>query len=90
MSGITIPQGGPSQSSAYVIRIKGHLDPKWANRFGNVIITLLENGNTKIYCPELDQAALHGLLTRIRDLNVTLLSVNALGTKNNNMHDANR
>lgn len=76
MSGKSVPQGGPSQPTAYTIRIKGHLDPQWADWFGNVIITLLEDGDTLIFCPDLDQAALHGLLTRIRDLGVTLISIN--------------
>ena len=82
------PQSGPSQPPAYAIRIKGHIDTQWAHRFGNVTITLLENGDTLLFCTDLDQAALHGLLTRIRDLGVTLLSVNPSAPKPDDLPDA--
>ncbi len=76
MSGKSVPQGGTSQPTAYTIRIRGQLDPQWADWFGNVTITLLEDGDTLLFCPELDQAALHGLLTRIRNLGLPLISIN--------------
>jgi hypothetical protein len=60
----------------YEIRLKGHLDDRWADRFGDVVITLEDNGNTLLICPAIDQAALHGLLKRVRDLGLPLLSVN--------------
>ena len=58
------------------IRIKGHLDDRWADWFGGVSITLEDNGDTLLTCPVVDQAALHGLLKRVRDLGLPLLSVN--------------
>ena len=64
------------ESGLYEIRLKGHLDDRWANRLGDVVIRLEENGNTLITCFVIDQAALHGLLKRIRDLGMHLLSVN--------------
>ena len=64
------------ESGLYEIRIKGHLDDRWADRFGDVVITLEDNGNTLLICPVIDQAALHGLLRRVRDLGMPLLSVN--------------
>jgi len=64
------------ESGLYEIRIKGHLDNRWAGRFGDVAITLEDNGNTLLICPVIDQAALHGLLKRVRDLGMLLLSVN--------------
>ena len=64
------------ESGRYEIRLKGHLDDRWADRIGDVIITLEEDGNTLLTCPVIDQAALHGLLKRVRDLGMPLLSVN--------------
>jgi hypothetical protein len=60
----------------YEIRLKGYLNDRWADRIGDVAITLEDNGNTLLICPVIDQAALHGLLKRIRDLGMPLLSVN--------------
>jgi hypothetical protein len=71
----TLPQGH-DESGFYEIRLKGHLDDRWAARFGDVVITLEDNGNTLLTCHVIDQAALHGLLKRVRDLGMPLLSVN--------------
>jgi len=59
----------------YEIRIKGHLDDKWADRFEGLTITLKDNGDTLLTGPVIDQAALHGLLKKVRDLGMPLLSV---------------
>jgi len=64
----------PSQPNHYAIRIKGFLDPHWEWLEG-LTVTHLESGETLLSGPIVDQAALHGLLARIRDLNLTLLSV---------------
>jgi len=64
------------ESGFYEIRIKGHLNDRWASRFGDVTITLEDNGNTLLTCHVIDQAALHGLLKKVRDLGMPLLSVN--------------
>ncbi len=64
------------QSGLYEIRLKGHLDARWAGRFGDVRITLEDNGDTLLLCQVIDQSALHGLLKRVRDLGMPLLSVN--------------
>jgi hypothetical protein len=58
------------------IRLKGHLDDRWAGWFDNLTITLEEGGSTLLTGLVIDQAALHGLLKRVRDLGVPLLSVN--------------
>jgi hypothetical protein len=66
----------PDGTGLYEIRLKGYLDDRWTGRFGDVTITLEENGNTLLTCPAIDQAALHGLLKKVRDLGMSLLSVN--------------
>jgi len=59
----------------YEIRLKGHLESRWADRFEGLTITLEENGNTLLTGPVADQAALHGLLKKVRDLGMPLVSV---------------
>ena len=66
------------ESRLYEIRLKGYLDERWADRLGDVVITLEENGNTLLTCLVIDQAVLHGLLKRVRDLGMPLLSVNSV------------
>ena len=60
----------------YQIRIKGHLGSGWSDWFGGLTITLSDNGDTLLTGPLIDQAALHGLLKKVRDVGMTLLSVN--------------
>ena len=59
----------------YQIRIKGHLGPQWTDWFGGLTITLEEGGETLLTCPVADQAALYGLLRKVRDLGLPLISV---------------
>lgn len=60
----------------YKIRIRGHLDSRWAYRFEDMTITLKDNGDTLLTGSIVDQAALFGLLKKVRDTGMTLLSVN--------------
>ena len=62
----------------YEIRIKGHLDDRWADWFGGLTITLEDNGDTLLTGPVVDQAALHGLLRKVRDLGMQLISVTSI------------
>jgi hypothetical protein len=71
----------PSRPSCYAIRIKGFLDPHWEWLEG-LTMTHLEPGESLLSGPIVDQAALHGLLARIRDLNLTLISVEQLDSSN--------
>ena len=66
---------GPGQSMAYQIRIKGHLGLQWTDWFGGLAITLEDDGDTLLTGPVVDQAALHGLLKKVRDLGMPLISV---------------
>lgn len=69
------PKSDRNQSMIYQIRIKGHLSPQRADWFGGLTITPEDNGETLLSGPVVDQAALHGLLRKVRDLSLPLLSV---------------
>ena len=62
------------QPMVYQIRLKGHLGPQWTDWFGGLTITLEEGGDTLLTGPMEDQAALHGLLKKVRDLGMPLIS----------------
>jgi hypothetical protein len=62
------------EAMVYQIRVQGHLGPRWAGWFGGVTIALEDDGDTLLTCPVEDQAALHGLLRKVRDLGMPLIS----------------
>lgn len=66
------------EAGYYEIRLKGHLNQRWADWFEGLTITLEENGETRLTGSVADQAALHGLLKRVRDLGMELLAVNRI------------
>lgn len=69
-----------SEPGLYEIRLKGHLDDRWSDWFSGLTITLEEEGDTLIIGPVVDQAALHGLLRKVRDLGMPLVSVSPVET----------
>lgn len=68
----------PDAPKIFQIRIQGHLGQQWAGWFDGFVIVLEEDGNTLISGPVIDQSALHGILKKIRDLGMPLLSVNSI------------
>jgi hypothetical protein len=72
------------QAATYQIKLQGRLSDNWSNWFEGMVMSVSENENgstlTVLTGPVLDQAALHGLLSRIRDLSLPLLSVECLET----------
>lgn len=80
----------PSQPLIYQVRVKGHLDSQWTDWSEGMTITLDEDGNTLLTGPVVDQAALHGLLKKIRDLGLPLVSVNQVQLKAPNPYRSKR
>jgi hypothetical protein len=78
MSNKLNPKTDPGQTMVYQIKIKGHLGSEWTDWFGGLTITLEDNGDTLLTGPVVDQAALHGLLRKVRDLGMPLLSVKSV------------
>jgi hypothetical protein len=81
MSNRLNPKADPYEPMVYQIRLKGHLDCQWTDWFGGLTITLEDNGDTLITGPVVDQAALFGLLKKVRDLGMPLLSVNCVNNE---------
>jgi hypothetical protein len=78
MSNELNPKTDPGQPAVYQIRIKGHLGNQWTGWFEGMTITLEDNGDTLLAGPVIDQAALHGLLKKVRDLGMPLISVSSI------------
>jgi hypothetical protein len=75
MSSEPDPTIQPGEPMVYQIRIHGHLDSQWKDWFEGLALTQEDNGDTLLTGPVVDQAALHGLLKKVRDLAIPLLSV---------------
>ena len=81
MSTSPTPTEDHHDPACYEIRIKGHLDNRWANWFEGLTITRADNGETLLRGSVVDQAALHGVLRKVRDLGLPLLSVMRIDPK---------
>jgi hypothetical protein len=81
MSNKRNPESEKNQPMVYQIRLEGHLGNQWADWFGCVVITLESNGSTLLTGLVIDQSALHGLLKKVRDLGMPLISVIQLDPK---------
>jgi hypothetical protein len=75
MAHIHNPETDPGEPLVYQIRIKAHLAPHWSDWFEGLTIQLLANGETLLTGPVVDQAALYGVLRKVHDLGIPLLSV---------------
>jgi hypothetical protein len=69
------PENIVRQPIIYQIRLEEHLDRQWTNWFEGIAISMEDNNHTLLTCQVVDQAALHGLLKKVRDLGLTLISV---------------
>lgn len=78
MSETPTPIKDHPEPELYEIRVRGHLDTRWANQFEGLTITLEDNGDTHLTGLVVDQSALHGLLKKVRDLGLPLVSVSPL------------
>lgn len=76
--------GEHSRREIYQIVVKGHLDSEWSDWFDGLTITLSDNGETLLTGPIVDQTALHGVLIKIRDLGLPLLSLTRIETEREN------
>jgi len=88
MSKTTAPTEKYGEPEPTEIRIKGHLADRWVEWFEGLTITLTENGDTLLTGPVPDQAALYGLLRKVRDLGMPLLSVNPVARNQANASDS--
>ena len=77
------------EPGCYEIRLKGHLDARWADQFEHMSFTHASDGTTILSGPVVDQAALYGLLRNVRDLGLPLLSVVHIEPKQANGSDGN-
>ncbi len=75
------PTTDPGQPNVYQIRIKGHLGHQWTDWFEGMVITPEDGGDTLLTGPVVDQSALHGVLRKVRDLNLPLLSITPIEHK---------
>ena len=87
MSNNPDPTTDSTQPVIYQIRIEGQLGAQWTDWFEGLTITLEDNGNTLLTGPVIDQAALYGLLKKVRDLGMPLLSVQRVAPDQANASD---
>ena len=89
MSATHVATENHHEPGRYEIRLKGHLDARWADRFEGLSFTHASDGTTILAGPVVDQAALYGLLRHVRDLGLPLLSVIKVDPEQANGPDVN-
>jgi hypothetical protein len=89
MSEIRTATEQQDESVLYEIRVKGHLDDRWADQFEGLTLRRADHGDTLLTGPVIDQAALHGVLRRVRDLGLPLVSVVQVDPQQANGSDIN-
>jgi hypothetical protein len=87
MSNKRSPEGDAGQPMVYQLRIQGHLGSQWTDWFEGLTITWEEDGDTLLTGTVVDHAALHGILKKVRDLGMPLLSVNSIEPIQEHMSD---
>jgi len=90
MSSELLPEAEPGQPVVYQIRFKGHLGSQWADWFDGLTLTREANGDTVLSGPSLDQAALYGALRKMRDLGMTIVSVNQVLSQETRQNRSNK
>ena len=90
MSNESNPITDPNQPMIYQIRIKGHLGHQWTEWFEGLIIRQEEDGDTLLTGLVIDQAALHGLLKKVRDLGIPLLSIDSMRSDQEDASDVDQ
>jgi len=75
MTHTPVPSGQWQEAGQYEIRLRGRLEPRWAAWFDGLTLTHDRDGTTVVQGPVVDQAALHGLLQKVRDVGLPLVSV---------------
>jgi hypothetical protein len=84
------PETNPDQPMVYQIRINGHLGRQWTDWFEGLSISLEDNGETLLSGTVVDQSALHGLLKKVRDLGMPLISVTRVTPGQPDVSDSNK
>jgi hypothetical protein len=79
MTQTPVPSGQWQEAGQYEIRLHGHLEPRWTAWFDGLTLTVEPDGTTVVHGPVVDQAALHGLLQKVRDAGLPLVSVTRVG-----------
>jgi len=90
MKNFSAPPSSKQLPMVYQIRIKGHLSSQWADWFEGLTITLEDEGYTLLTGPIIDDAALYGILKRVRDLGMQLVSVNQIEPDSEKRSDVER
>ena len=84
------PESESCQPAIYQIRVRSHLSTEWTDWFEGLTITLQDNGDMLLTGPVIDQAALYGLLKKVRDLGMPLIAVNPIQSDDTSLEEGSR